>query len=155
MLASEIRDDVESGAGLVPGLALLPATVSFAAPKVLRLRSGTADGEPVTGYEIHHGVVDATGGEEFPGGCSAGAVYGTTWHGIFESDGFRRAMLRRIAAAAGRSFEPAHVTFAEVRDCRLDTLAGLVADHLDTDALLRLIEHGPPAALPFVPPGAP
>jgi adenosylcobyric acid synthase len=82
-------------------------------------------------------------------------VYGTTWHGIFESDGFRRAMLRRVAAAAGRSFEPAHITFAEVRDRRLDTLAGLVADHLDTDALLRLIEHGPPTGLPFIPPGAP
>jgi adenosylcobyric acid synthase len=155
MLASEIRDDVESGAGLVPGLALLPAAVSFGTGKVLRLRTETADGERVTGYEIYHGVVGVSGGEPFPGGCRAGAVYGTTWHGIFESDGFRRAMLRRIAAAAGRSFEPAHVTFAEVRDCRLDTLAGLVADHLDTDALLRLIEHGPPAALPFVPPGAP
>ena len=155
MLASEIRDDVESGAGLVPGLALLPATVSFGTGKVLALRAETADGEQVTGYEIYHGMVGVSGGEPFPGGCRAGSVYGTTWHGIFESDGFRRAVLRRIAAAAGRSFEPAHVTFAEVRDCRLDTLAGLVADHLDTDALLRLIEHGPPAALPFVPPGAP
>src|SRR5262252_6343158 len=155
MLAREIHDDVESGAGLVPGLALLPATVSFGTGKVLRLRAKTADGEQVTGYEIYHGVVAVSGGEPFPGGCRAGAVYGTTWHGIFESDGFRRALLRRIASAAGRSFEPAHVTFAEVRDRRLDTLAGLVADHLDTGALLRLIEHGPPDGLPFVPPGAP
>jgi adenosylcobyric acid synthase len=155
MLASEIRDDVESGAGLVPGLALLPATVSFGTPKVLRLRSGTADGEPVSGYEIHHGVVDATGGGPFPGGCSAGAVYGTTWHGIFESDGFRRALLRRVAAATGRSFEPAQTAFAQVRERRLDTLADLVATHLDTGALLQLIEHGPPPGLPFIPPGAP
>ena len=155
MLASEIRDDVESGAGLVPGLALLPATVSFGTPKVLRLCSGTADGEPVSGYEIHHGVVDATGGGPFPGGCSAGAVYGTTWHGIFESDEFRRALLRRVAAATGRSFEPAQTAFAQVRERRLDTLADLVATHLDTGALLRLIEHGPPPGLPFIPPGAP
>jgi adenosylcobyric acid synthase len=155
MLASEIRDDVESGAGLVPGLALLPATVTFGTPKVLRLRSGTTDGEPVTGYEIHHGAVDATGGDPFPGGCSAGAVYGTTWHGIFESDGFRRALLRRVAAATGRSFEPAQTTFAQVRERRLDTLADLVGTHLDTGALLQLIEHGPPPGLPFIPPGAP
>jgi adenosylcobyric acid synthase len=155
MLASEIHDDVESGAGLVPGLGLLPATVSFGTGKVLRLRAGTADGEQVTGYEIYHGVVGVSGGEPFPGGCRAGAVYGTTWHGIFESDGFRRALLRRIAATAGRSFEAAHVTFAEVRDRRLDTLADLVADHLDTGALLRLIEHGPPTSLPFILPGAP
>jgi adenosylcobyric acid synthase len=155
MLAGQIHDDVESGAGLVPGLALLPATVRFGTAKVLRLRTGTADGEPVTGYEIYHGAVDVTGGEAFPGGCSAGAVYGTSWHGLFEADGFRRALLRRVAAAAGRDFEPARVSFAEVRERRLDTLADLVAAHLDTDALLRLIEQGPPAGLPFVPPGAP
>jgi adenosylcobyric acid synthase len=155
MLAAGIRDDVESGAGLVPGLGLLPATVTFGTAKVLRLRQESADGEPVTGYEIHHGVVTADGGEPFPGGCSAGAVLGTTWHGIFESDGFRRALLRRVAAAAGRSFEPGHVTFASIRERKLDTLADLVDAHLDTGALLNLIDHGAPAGLPFIPPGAP
>jgi adenosylcobyric acid synthase len=155
MLASEIRDDVESDAGLVPGLALLPATVEFGTGKVLRLRNATADGEPVTGYEIYHGVVGVTGGEPFPGGCRAGAVYGTTWHGIFEGDGFRRAMLREVAEATGRDFEPAEVTFAQVRERRLDTLADLIAAHTDTGALLRLIERGPPPGLPFVPPGGP
>jgi adenosylcobyric acid synthase len=155
MLAGQIRDDVESGAGLVPGLGLLPATVEFGTAKVLRLRLDTSDGEPVTGYEIHHGVVTAAGGEPFPGGCAAGPVLGTTWHGIFESDGFRRALLRRAAAAAGRSFEPGHVTFAAIRERKLDTLADLVGEHLDSGALLDLIEHGAPAGLPFIPPGAP
>ena len=160
MLAAEIRDDVESGAGLVPGLGLLPATVTFGAAKVLRLRSAAVDwettgGEPVTGYEIHHGVVTAAGGSPFPGGCSAGEVLGTTWHGIFESDGFRRALLRRVAAAAGRSFEPGHITFARIRERKLDTLADLVGAHLDTGALLDLIDRGAPAGLPFIPPGAP
>jgi adenosylcobyric acid synthase len=155
MLAGQIRDDVESGAGLVPGLGLLPATVEFGTAKVLRLRRETSGGEPVTGYEIHHGVVTAAGGEPFPGGCAAGPVLGTTWHGIFESDGFRRALLRRAAAAAGRSFEPGHVTFAAIRERKLDTLADLVGEHLDSDALLDLIEHGAPAGLPFIPPGAP
>ncbi len=154
MLAGQIRDDVESGAGLVPGLGLLPATVEFGTAKVLRLRRETSDGEPVTGYEIHHGVVTAAGGEPFPGGCAAGPVLGTTWHGIFESDGFRRAVLRRAAAAAGRSFEPAHIAFAAIRERKLDTLADLVGEHLDGDALLDLIEHGAPAGLPFIPPGA-
>ncbi len=155
MLAAGIRDDVESGAGLVPGLGLLPATVTFGPAKVLRLRQESAGGEPVTGYEIHHGVVTTDGGEPFPGGCSAGAVLGTTWHGIFESDGFRRALLRKVAAAAGRSFEPGHVTFASIRERKLDTLADLVDEHLDTGALLNLIDHGAPAGLPFIPPGAP
>ncbi len=154
MLALQIRDEEESGAGLVPGLGLLPATVSFGTAKVLRLRQDTWDGEPVTGYEIHHGVVTASGGDAFPGGCSAGAVLGTTWHGILESDGFRRALLRRAAAAAGRSFEPGDVAFARIRERKLDTLADLIAAGLDTDALLRLISRGAPADLPFIPPGA-
>jgi adenosylcobyric acid synthase len=155
MLARQIRDDVESGAGLVPGLGLLPATVTFGTTKVLRLRQETIGGDQVTGYETHHGVVTADGGEPFPGGCAAGAVLGPTWHGIFESDGFRRALLRRAAAAAGRSFEPGHVTFAQLRERKLDTLAGLVGSHLDTGALQSLIDHGAPAGLPFLPPGAP
>jgi adenosylcobyric acid synthase len=155
MLARQIRDDVESGAGLVPGLGLLPATVEFGTAKVLRLRQETSDGEAVTGYEIHHGVVTAEDGEPFPGGCCAGAVLGTTWHGIFESDGFRGALLRRVAAAARRSFEPGGVTFASLRERKLDTLADLVEEHMDTGALLNLIDHGAPAGLPFIPPGAP
>jgi adenosylcobyric acid synthase len=155
MLAREIRDEVESGAGAVPGLGLLPATAEFGPAKVLRLRQETCDGEPVTGYEIHHGVVTADGGEPFPGGCSAGAVLGTTWHGIFESDRFRRALLRNVAAAAGRAFEPGRITFAQIRERKLDTLADLVTAHMDTAALLDLIDHGAPAGLPFIPPGVP
>jgi adenosylcobyric acid synthase len=155
MLAREIRDEVESRAGAVPGLGLLPATAEFGPAKVLRLRQETCDGEPVTGYEIHHGVVTADGGEPFPGGCSAGAVLGTTWHGIFESDRFRRALLRNVAAAAGRAFEPGRITFAQIRERKLDTLADLVTAHMDTAALLDLIDHGAPAGLPFIPPGVP
>jgi adenosylcobyric acid synthase len=86
---------------------------------------------------------------------AAGEVLGTTWHGIFESDGFRRALLRRFGAAVGRGFQPGEVSFEAVRQRRLDALGDLVAEHLDTEALLRLIEHGPPPGLPFVPPGAP
>jgi adenosylcobyric acid synthase len=47
------------------------------------------------------------------------------------------------------------VSFAAVRQARLDALGDLVADHLDTAAVLRLLDGGPPAGLPFVPPGAP
>ena len=155
MLAREIHDDVESGAGLVPGLGLLPAAVTFGPAKVLRRRGEMAEGEQVTGYEIYHGTVTVTGGEPFPGGCSAGAVRGTTWHGIFEGDGFRRRVLRRVAQETGRRFEPGQVRFEAVRGHRLDMLGDLVEAHLDTDALLRLIEQGPPAGLPFIPPGAP
>jgi adenosylcobyric acid synthase len=157
MLARTITDDVESGAGTVQGLGLLPAGVRFGRDKVLGRPVGAAFGERVEGYEIHHGLVTADGGEPFLDGCVAGAVRGTSWHGIFENDGFRRAFLRRVAVEAGRAFVPSPdaVSFAAVRDARLDALGDLVADHLDTAALLRLIDDGPPSGLPFVPPGAP
>jgi adenosylcobyric acid synthase len=84
-------------------------------------------------------------------------VWGTHWHGSLESDGFRRAFLRRVAADAGRTgFVPApDTTFGALREEQLDRLGDLVEEHADTDALLRLIEQGPPAGLPFVAPGAP
>ncbi|HEX4287745.1 MAG TPA: cobyric acid synthase [Trebonia sp.] len=151
MLARSIRDDVESRAGTVPGLGLLPAAVSFAAAKTLARPSGTALGEPVAGYEIHHGTVTAEGGEPFLDGCAAGAVRGTTWHGIFESDGFRRAFLRDLAARCGREFIPAPgVSFAAVRERRYEVLADMIEAHLDTRALGRLIDGGVPAGLPTV-----
>jgi adenosylcobyric acid synthase len=83
-------------------------------------------------------------------------VWGTTWHGALENDGFRRAFLTEVAAAAGSAFRPSSDTvFAEARQRRFDALADAVAVHLDTEALWRLIEDGPPPGLPFLAPGAP
>jgi len=157
MLAREIVDDVESCAGVVPGLGLLPVRVEFAPDKRLRRPTGAAYGERVQAYEIHHGVAAVDGpAERFLDGCRLDAVWGTSWHGILENDGFRRAFLADVARAAGRDFTPApDVSFAALRAARLDALGDLVERHLDTAALLRLIEAGVPADLPVVPPGGP
>ncbi|MEV7177898.1 cobyric acid synthase [Kitasatospora sp. NPDC093679] len=156
MLSREIVDAVESKAGAVEGLGLLPTRVEFGVEKVLGRPVGEAYGERVEGYEIHHGVVAVEGGEAFLDGCRVGAVWGTTWHGALENDGFRRALLREVAAAAGRAFVPAPDTsFAAAREERLDRLGDLIEEHADTDALWKLIEGGAPQGLPFVPPGAP
>ncbi|MDG9703637.1 cobyric acid synthase [Streptomyces sp. DH37] len=157
MLGERIEDEVESRAGTVGGLGLLPVRVRFAAEKTLARPVGEALGERVEGYEIHHGVAEVAGGDEpFLDGCRSGSVWGTHWHGSLESDGFRRAFLRRVAADAGRAFVPAPDTsFAALREEQLDRLGDLVEEHADTAALLRLIEDGAPAGLPFVPPGAP
>ncbi|CCG01500.1 cobyric acid synthase [Blastococcus saxobsidens] len=160
MLARTITDDVESRAGTVPGLGLLPTDVRFAPEKTLARPVGTALGHRVRGYEIHHGVVtvDLAGeaaAEAFLDGARAGSVFGTTWHGALENDGFRRAFLTEVAGLTGRRFVPAPDTdFAAVREARLDRLGDLVAEHADTDALWRLIEAGPPEGLPLLPPGA-
>ncbi|KJK49826.1 cobyric acid synthase [Streptomyces sp. NRRL F-4428] len=155
-LGERIEDDVESRAGEVEALGLLPVRVRFEREKTLARPTGTALGETVTGYEIHHGVAEVLGGEPFLDGCRVGAVWGTHWHGSLESDGFRRAFLREVAAAAGRRFVPSPDTsFAALREEQLDLLGDLIEEHADTDALLRLIEGGAPAGLPFLPPGAP
>jgi adenosylcobyric acid synthase len=149
MLAGSIDDEVESRAGTVPGLGLLPASVRFATTKTLARPNGSALGERVDGYEIHHGVVTPDGGAPFLDGIERGPVRGTTWHGIFDNDGFRRAFLTDLATRAGRDFEvAADVEFAAIRERRFDLLADLVGEHLDTDLLLDLIAHGAPAGLP-------
>jgi adenosylcobyric acid synthase len=151
MLATSISDEVESRRGTVPGLGLLPATVRFGTQKVLGRPSGSALGESVTGYEIHHGLVRVQGGSAFLDGCELGNVRGTTWHGIFENDRFRRAFLTELAQLRGRDFVAAPDTsFNGLRQARLDALGDLVAASLDTDALLTLIESGAPADLPTV-----
>ncbi|MGW3953967.1 cobyric acid synthase [Streptomyces sp. NPDC004752] len=156
ILGEHIEDEVESRAGQVPGLGLLPVRVRFAPEKTLARPFGTALGEHVEGYEIHHGVADVIGGEPFLDGCRVGRTWGTHWHGALESDGFRRAFLREVAAAADRRFVPAGDTsFAALRERRLDRLGDLIEQHADTDALWRLIESGAPRGLPFIPPGAP
>ncbi|CAM3548784.1 cobyric acid synthase [Nocardiopsis gilva] len=160
MLAEEIHDDVESGAGRVPGLGLLPTTVHFAQEKTLGRPEGTAYGQRVEAYEIHHGRTtvdwDRADGTPVPflDGCRRGPVFGTTWHGALENDAFRRAFLADVAAVAGRDFVPAPDTdFAAERTARLDALGDLVEQHMDTDAVWRLLESGAPEGLPVIPPG--
>ncbi|MER7013404.1 cobyric acid synthase [Saccharopolyspora sp. NPDC000359] len=158
MLTRRIHDEVESGAGAVDGLGLLNLEVEFAARKTLARPRGRAFGELVTGYEIHHGLPVRRGELEplvttddgQPEGGIADCVLGTHWHGLFENDAFRRSFLRWAARRAGRDgFEPAGDTvFADIRAGQLDLLGDLVAKHLDTDALRRLLDGGAPAGLP-------
>jgi adenosylcobyric acid synthase len=167
MLAHQLRDDVESRKGRVDGLALLPIEIGFEQRKTVAQARGMAYGSvAVRGYEIHHGYVSyaAEGLPELfryadgrPEGAAFGNVFGTHWHGAFESDEFRRRFLTSVADLAGRrGFRVAPDTrFAAARERTLDLLGDLVEEHLDTEALWRLIEHGPAAAPAFIPPGAP
>jgi adenosylcobyric acid synthase len=167
MLAGLIHDDVESGRGTVKGLGLLPIEVTFGHRKTVTQSRGSAFGSvPVRGYEIHHGYVSRNGpgmpplltyADGRPEGAASRNVFGTHWHGAFESDGFRRRFLADAARMAGRHrFAVAEDTsLTAVRERTLDLLGDLVEVHLDTNALWHLIESGPPDGLPFVPPGAP
>ncbi|MGW4485177.1 cobyric acid synthase [Amycolatopsis sp. NPDC004368] len=157
MLATTIHDDVESHAGTVEGLGLLPTRVTFAGEKVLGRPVGEWRGHRVAAYEIHHGTASGAGAESFLDGFRAGPVWGTTWHGAFENDGFRRAWLTEAAAQAGVDWTsaPDAPGFAALREDMLERLADAVESEVDTRQLLRLLENGAPDGLPFVPPGAP
>ncbi|WP_300084048.1 cobyric acid synthase [Propioniciclava sp.] len=140
MLTEVIDDPIESALGTEPGLGLLPATVRFNAEKVLGKPTGSWRGHPVTGYEIHHGVVEPNGGEPFLDGVRVGNTWGTIWHGAFENDGFRRAWLTELADTVGSAWRPAAGApgFAERRTQMLDELADALEQHADVGALLRL-----------------
>ena len=156
MLAETVTDEVESGAGTVAGLGLLPVRVHFRAEKVLGRPTGSAYGATVTtAYEIHHGIATATApAEAFLDGHRVGAVWGTTWHGAFDSDAFRRAFLADVAEVAGRDFTVAPDTeVAALRERQLDRLADAVEAHLDTAYLSTLITDGPPSGSPAIPSG--
>lgn len=150
----EDPDGVEGTTRAADGLGLLDLTTTFAAEKVLRLATGTAFGQPVSGYEIHHGRLALGEVDPFPGGARSDGVYATMWHGSLESDDFRHAFLAEVAARVGITRAPSRVVFAERREARLDLLGDLVEEHLDVPALLDLALHGAPAALPVLPPGA-
>ena len=95
MLGTAVCDEVESRAGEVAGLGLLPVRPTFGPDKVLARPQGAYGPHPVTtAYEIHHGRVRREGGEPLfataDGGeraAASGAVLGTVWHGALESDG--------------------------------------------------------------------
>jgi adenosylcobyric acid synthase len=160
MLGTVIHDEIESRAGTVSGLGLLPVETIFAPAKTLRRPSGYAGSTPVTGYEIHHGTIEVQGGRSWftsrpdddataLDGCRAGVVSGTLWHGVFENDEFRQSYLTEVGRLAGCDFVPAAGTcFAAARQAQFDALADAVGCSLDTGQLVRLIENGPARDLP-------
>jgi adenosylcobyric acid synthase len=159
MLGGRIEDGVESAEARTDGLGLLPVETMFEAEKVLGRPEGRApvfDDARVSGYEIHHGRVKRTGGEplletsDITEGCRLGSTLGTSWHGVLESDGFRHALLAWIAAERNLDWRPGDQSFAAAREAQLERLGDLVADNVDRDALMRLVDDGQPAGLPVV-----
>ena len=58
--------------------------------------------------------------------------------GLLENDGFRRALLARVAEqAGGAGFRRADTSFAAERAAQLDLLGDLVEPHLDAAAVAR------------------
>jgi adenosylcobyric acid synthase len=158
MLGERIHDDVESCEGEVRGIGLLPVSTVFEPEKILHNVAGHSEllGGEVGGYEIRQGRPMAHGGAPLivgdgglEEGCALTTTLGSSWHGMLEHDDARRGLLRWVAAQRGIDFMPApDVSFADEREHQLDRLGDLVEQHLDTERVLDLIEHGVPAGLP-------
>ena len=164
MLGREICDPagVESPEARVEGLGMLPVRTVFGREKVTRLRTGSAasGGEAVEGYEIHHGCPevaspsapwflleprapsDALAPE--PEGVADAEVgtYGTSLHGVFETDVFRHAFLAAVARRRGKAWRPSTSSFATLREAQIDLLADTCDAHLDLDRLLDIACDG-------------
>ena len=150
-------DGVEGSPGVDKGMDWLPATTTFELTKVLdrpagAVVAGPGTGQHVAGYRIHHGRVtgesDAAlwlvANDGTPLGWQAGWVAGTTLHGLFDSDGFRTALLRWAARRTGKRWQPGTTGFAAARLGRLDRIADLIEDHLDIGRIDEIIGQGAP-----------
>lgn len=163
MLAKDIEDSIESGAGRVDGLGMLRAEVVFYQQKVLANVVGTAPSfsdAPIAGYQIHHGklntaedplfslgsmegstTVDGSPSLVSEGASRDGQVYGTSVHGIFDEDRFRSSFLSSLARARGRAFV-SHLSFDQLVDASIDQLAEVLDRSLDVERLLALDRLG-------------
>jgi len=143
MLGSAIADPegCEGPPGTAPGLRLLDVETVLGGEKRLFEAAGTeiASGTKVYGYEMHLGVTSGAGlarpmldlGGRPDGAVSPdGSVMGSYLHGLFASDGFRRAFLARLGVAGGA------LEYEAMIETALDALADHLERHLDLSALL-------------------
>jgi len=135
-------DGVEGAPSEASGLGLLDVRTELTKEKVTRpVRAiHLATGEQISGYEIHLGRTEGRDctrpvvlidGRADGASSADGRVQGTYLHGLFASDGFRRAYLATFGAASRLAYE-AHVVAA------LDALATHLATHIDLDRLLAI-----------------
>ncbi|MBW6519790.1 MAG: cobyric acid synthase [Desulfoarculaceae bacterium] len=150
MLGRSIEDPlaIESDQGTIDGLGLLPITTVLAADKKLVRQSGVhqESGQPVHGYEIHHGrsQTDLPPTLAFTDGTGCGAVdasgriWGSYLHGIFDSDPFRRWFINRLRQRQGLMPLPGIPAPYDLEPA-FDRLAATVRDSVDMNRIYQLL----------------
>lgn len=164
MLGRRIFDPeaVESLEGGMPGLGLLDIQTVMAPDKTTRQARGTVmenfagielKGLPVEGYEIHMGLSTAASEAvrcflETRAGCDGavdetGTVLGTYFHGIFDGDAFRQALLNGLSIRRGgiSDARSAGMSFEKRKEAEYDRLAAHVEAHMDFDVLEQWLDE--------------
>jgi adenosylcobyric acid synthase len=145
MLGNIVADPegIEGPSGETPGLGLLDVSTVMTPQKTLTRVSAShaATRQPIVAYEIHIGHTEGPDrarafaildGEPEGATSSDGRVQGSYLHGLFASDGFRKAFLAQLdIPAAGQAYR---VRVERV----LDALADHIDAHLDVEGLFAL-----------------
>ncbi len=163
MLGRSIDDPhgLEGDPGKTAGLGLLAANTTLYKIKTLSRSTGVwkAFGEPVEGYEIHMGatrrgrglapaIVDCSRDNRSVRGDDGavspdGKIWGTYYHGLFDSSGFLGKFLAQIGDnAAGRQTgktASGSVSTADFREQQYDLLADHFRKHLDLAKVFQII----------------
>ncbi|MCG8706846.1 cobyric acid synthase [Brenneria sp. 4F2] len=163
MLGRRIVDGVESGVARMDGLGLLDIETEFAAEKITTRVSGNcrptlpgmamaASAMPISGYEIHMGTsrlgdraqplihLTTSNGQSVShddGAINAdGSVLGSYIHGLFDNDGFTRALLNRLRQHKGlAAFDGDVFDYARHKQSQFDILASAMREHIDIAAI--------------------
>lgn len=151
MLGEAIHDPLglESDAGSMTGLQLLPLSTTLAADKTLRQQQGTLSLPNHTpchihGYEIHHGqttlnsnltavIFDA---QQQPHGWLSddGAIMASYWHGLLDHPDALQTLLTWAGAQHAQALDS-----NALREQQLDRLADTTQQHLDWPKLAQAV----------------
>ena len=110
------------------------------------------EGRDVTGYEIHMGKTENLGGcrelirlsDGRTDALSNGdaTVLGSYLHGIFDTDGFAEAMIKKLMADKGLDFGDWEFDLSAHKEQEYDKLADLVRRSFDMKKIYEILEAG-------------
>jgi adenosylcobyric acid synthase len=146
MLGATVEDPegIESQVTIEDGLKLLPIYTTITSEKTTTLSKGTIQineqTHDVEGYEIHMGVTTflkpctplITHGTTIDGVISENQqIIGTYFHGIFDNDSYRAAIINQIRKVKGLEEKHGRVSFRSQREKAYDQLADHVKEHIN------------------------